>query len=103
MEITNTMILTAITDLSGFVKVLTEDVKTLTEDMVEVKSDIAGMKEDISGMKEEISGMKKDMQRMDEKIDNTYKLAKRIDNKLSILNEDLIQTRVDVLELQRAK
>lgn len=96
MEITNTMILTAITDLSGFVKVLTEDVKTLTEDMVEVKSDIAGMKE-------EISGMKQDMQQMNEKVDNTYKLSKRIDTKLFILNEDLIQTRAGVLELQHAK
>ena len=61
MEITNSVILTAITDLSGFVK-------KHTEDMVEVKRDIAGMKEDISGIRQE-------MQLMNKKIDGTHDLA----------------------------
>lgn len=96
MEVTNAMLLTAISDLSGFVKVLTEDVKTLTEDMVEVKSDIAGMKVEISGMKQE-------MQRMIEKINANHDLAIRIDDKVTLLNVDFLGTRADVLALQRAK
>ncbi|MEK5037824.1 hypothetical protein [Sporosarcina sp. FSL K6-3457] len=110
MEITNTMILTAITDLSGFVKVLVEDVKTLTEDMVEVKSDIAGMKEDISGIKveltevkEEVSSIKQEMKQINEKIGATHDLAIRIDDKVTILNGEFLGTRADVLALQRAR
>ena len=82
MEVTNAMILTAITDLSGFVK-------TLTEDMVEVKSDIAEIKEE--------------MKQMNLKIDENTKSVRRIDDKLTILNEDLVETRTDVFQLQRAR
>jgi len=82
MEVTNAMILTAISDLSGFVK-------TLTEGMVEVKSDIAEMKQE--------------MKQMNEKIDATHDLAIRIDDKVTILNGEFLGTRADVLALQRAK
>ena len=85
------MILTAFTDLAGFVKILTEA-------MVEAKSDIAGMKKTISSIKQE-------MKQMNGKIDTTYNIAiaQRIDDKLMLLSVDFVGIRADVLALQLAK
>ncbi|MCG7335595.1 hypothetical protein MHZ95_09920 [Sporosarcina sp. ACRSM] len=102
-QVTNETILTAISELSGYIK-------TLSADMMEVKTDIVGMKEEISSIKgniseikEEIFEIKEEMQKMNKKIDFTYKLTRAVDNKFTVLNADLITTRAEVLELQRTR
>lgn len=65
------MTLAAISNLSSFVWVLPED-------NVEVKSNIAGMKKDISKIKQE-------MKQMNGKIDTTYNIGQRIDDKVMLL------------------
>jgi hypothetical protein len=81
-QVTNETILTAISELSGYVK-------TLSADMVEVKKDIAEIKQET--------------QLMNEKIDTNHKITKSIDRKISLLNDGILTTRADVLELQRSK
>lgn len=61
----------AISNLSSFVWVLPED-------NVEVKSNIAGMKKDISKIKQE-------MKQMNGKMDPTYSIGQRIDDKVMLL------------------
>lgn len=65
------MTLAAISNLSSFVWVLPED-------NVEVKSNIAGMKKDISKIKQE-------MKQMNGKMDPTYSIGQRIDDKVMLL------------------
>ncbi len=81
-QVTNETILTAISELSNYVK-------TLSADMIEVK--------------QEISEMKVEMQRMNEKIDENHKVTKSFDRKIYVLNDEMLTMRADIVELQRAK
>lgn len=71
IEVMVAMTLAAISNLSSFVWVLPED-------NVEVKSNIAGMKKDISKIKQE-------MKQMNGKMDPTYSIGQRIDDKVMLL------------------
>lgn len=81
-QVTNETILTAISELSNYVK-------TLSADMIEVKQGIVEIKEE--------------MKRMNEKIDENHKVTKSFDRKIYVLNDEMLTMRADIVELQRAK
>ncbi|MFC5590501.1 hypothetical protein ACFPRA_16465 [Sporosarcina soli] len=81
-QVTNETILTAISELSNYVK-------TLSADMIEVKQEIVEIKEE--------------MKRMNEKIDENHKVTKSFDRKIYVLNDEVLTMRADIVELQRAK
>lgn len=80
--VTNETILTAISELSGYVK-------KLSADMVEVK--------------QELSEIKVEMQRMNDKVVENHKVTKSFDRKIYVLNDEILTMRADIVELQHAK